>query len=360
MTLSRDLFLAILSMDSYNQGHGKGVDHGASKIGTATFKQDDNSNEAQAAGFYAVAYDTQYGTVISYRGTDNPSIFADEVTGAGDITAGWVTGGGVWQTDQVRFSQEFFQAATGTVGENANVADAILTGHSLGGGLAGVIASLHGQEALVFDNMPFELASDSAQDAANSDTLFGIAVRGYAQDTFYNGGEPWEIDRSKISAKSLNFEILQDLRDLGGQETAVEAYESHSDASRLNFVDRALKLHMMDYLVQFMFAAENSHDDWQSLGREFYEAYFSDEIATSAGSKNLNGAAGEAAKMGRAIAYSALDEGNLIFGDTGIRAMFDDLDELGYVYNSTFDPGRDGLLAANDNQGNRGAIGRAA
>ncbi|MCP4896157.1 MAG: hypothetical protein GY906_04205, partial [bacterium] len=30
-----------------------------------------------------------------------------------------------------------------------------------------------------------------------------------------------------------------------------------------------------------------------------------------------------------AIAYSALDEGGLVFGNTGIRAMFNDANELG-------------------------------
>ena len=71
--------LSILAMDSYNQGYGKGYDHGKTQIGAATFSLDDISAEAQAAGFYAVAYDTGEGvdelsngsTVISYRGTDN-------------------------------------------------------------------------------------------------------------------------------------------------------------------------------------------------------------------------------------------------------------------------------------------------
>ncbi len=72
MTISKDLFLAILSMDSYNQGYGKGIDHGKTQIGAATFKDDKGDAEAQAAGFYAIAYDVAGsgdagldGTVIS-------------------------------------------------------------------------------------------------------------------------------------------------------------------------------------------------------------------------------------------------------------------------------------------------------
>ena len=79
MSISKDLYLAILAMDSYNQGYGKGLDHGKTQIGSATVKDISSGLDDsgwQDAGFYAVAYDTEYGTVISYRGTDNPSIFA--------------------------------------------------------------------------------------------------------------------------------------------------------------------------------------------------------------------------------------------------------------------------------------------
>ena len=57
MPISKDLFLAILAMDSYNQGYGRGIDHGKTQIGAATIKVDDTSAEAQSAGFYAIAYD---------------------------------------------------------------------------------------------------------------------------------------------------------------------------------------------------------------------------------------------------------------------------------------------------------------
>ena len=78
MPISKDLFLAILSMDSYNQGYGRGIEHGKTQIGAATKKDIDLPAGSEAAGFYAIAYDVGGSgpselsgkTVISYRGTD--------------------------------------------------------------------------------------------------------------------------------------------------------------------------------------------------------------------------------------------------------------------------------------------------
>lgn len=84
MTISKDTFLAILAMVSYNQGYGRGIEHGKTQIGSATAKSlissGVNQEQYQAwqdAGFYAIAYDvdasgvdglTKDTTVISYRG----------------------------------------------------------------------------------------------------------------------------------------------------------------------------------------------------------------------------------------------------------------------------------------------------
>ncbi len=63
--MTRNLFLAILSMDSYNRGYGEGVDGlnfqaNITKLGNATLLTDSVlkiGTEALAAGFYAIAYD---------------------------------------------------------------------------------------------------------------------------------------------------------------------------------------------------------------------------------------------------------------------------------------------------------------
>jgi hypothetical protein len=113
--MNRKLFLAILSMDSYNRGYGEGVTglltpklnpDGTPKkvveIGKAQISGDSVTilgPSADAAGFYAIAYDVSQmkdangdplfgtdGTVIAYRGTDG-------ILG-GDLLYGWTLGGG--------------------------------------------------------------------------------------------------------------------------------------------------------------------------------------------------------------------------------------------------------------------------
>jgi len=92
MTISKDLFLAILSMDAYNRGYGSGINDGGNNdpdglgisgsIGFATIgadssvlvddernRLDENLNFATAVGIGDDTMDAGT-TIISYRGTD--------------------------------------------------------------------------------------------------------------------------------------------------------------------------------------------------------------------------------------------------------------------------------------------------
>ncbi len=75
-TLNTRVFQAILAMDSYNRGYGANV-NGLSQtlgtmIGTASIigNAEDAAGVAEAAGFYASAYNWNGSNVISYRGTN--------------------------------------------------------------------------------------------------------------------------------------------------------------------------------------------------------------------------------------------------------------------------------------------------
>jgi hypothetical protein len=171
------LFLAILSMDSYNRGYDQGIklntddeDSSVNEVGrqigdaTVIMQSDPNPGSAEVDdGFYAIAY--QWGTqrIISYRGTDNYNL----LDGSNDVLNGWIIGGG-WQWAQAPLSIQFYKDVVGVDAAGNFIGDPlsnniVVTGHSLGGGLAGYVASLYGREAIIFVNMPLDIASRITQ-----------------------------------------------------------------------------------------------------------------------------------------------------------------------------------------------------
>ena len=97
MTTSKDLLLAILAMDSYNREYGAGLVVSGAQVGSATFKDhvassisETTYSDWQSSGFYAAVYDTPYGQVISYRGTDN-YLLSNPTIGGNDIVNGWIS-----------------------------------------------------------------------------------------------------------------------------------------------------------------------------------------------------------------------------------------------------------------------------
>jgi len=82
--MNRDVFLSLLALDAYNRGYGQNVlvnlgdsttgqDEIGRFIGSAQIIEQRINSEAQASGFYAIAYDWNGETVISYRGTNFPN-----------------------------------------------------------------------------------------------------------------------------------------------------------------------------------------------------------------------------------------------------------------------------------------------
>jgi alpha-beta hydrolase superfamily lysophospholipase len=107
---------------------------------------------AQSSGFYALAYTVGAGvegiapgtTVISYRGTDKLWELADlnpwSDAPGGDIWNSYAQGAGLSLTSAAHLAADFFQAVTDTSETDPTTGSAILTGHSMGGGLAGFSA----------------------------------------------------------------------------------------------------------------------------------------------------------------------------------------------------------------------------
>lgn len=196
MTIDPRLMYAILSMDAYNRGYDAGIQIaepenpvdqqlGSARIITTSSALVDgngNPNIDDDIGFYAIAYTYNGETIISFRGTnDKPTLF-NPITD--DMYHGWSLGGGNTDSEQGQMAIKFYQAVAGS--GNWLSADISLTGHSLGGGLAGYVGALYDQDAEVFDSMTFQLA---ASNTSNSTVTLWDGTTNYQ----YVGIKPSEV-----------------------------------------------------------------------------------------------------------------------------------------------------------------------
>ena len=150
--MNTELMKAILAMDSYNRGYNAGLSDAGpddqdglgefgKKIGNATVLNFSLPSNAQSIGFYALAYSYNGETVISYRGTDDPF---GAVSGS-DISNGWALGAGNYNATQAEMAIQFYKNVAAGLGSGDDLrnAEISLAGHSLGGGLAGFVPSIH-------------------------------------------------------------------------------------------------------------------------------------------------------------------------------------------------------------------------
>lgn len=129
--MNHDLFLSILAMDSYNRGYGVAITglEESGDLGNATVRnfQVGEQDGWSAAGFYALAYNWNGETIISYRGTDNPKVQ--------DAINGFTVAMGDPYGAQATMAKNFYTAVTGAASPYDAAANTTLIGHSLGGGL---------------------------------------------------------------------------------------------------------------------------------------------------------------------------------------------------------------------------------
>ncbi|MGA9581850.1 MAG: calcium-binding protein, partial [Allosphingosinicella sp.] len=276
------------------------------------------------------------------------------------------------QASQGRLSLAFFEAVTNRTVFDATVEDVQVTGHSLGGGLAGFVGALSGNAAYGFDHMPFgaaayaqwlaEFSSRAVADglsAATIPTADLIARYGMHVPTFgrfdaaavaaeVNAGLRNGLYAGAIGALlgAIPF-IGPALAALGGSiaggqigaEAAIDV-ETLDTYGWLNFnpIDR----HSIALLVLLKYAKDKESADpefgkWHTGGiaNSVLRALYDSSIAIAAGAEDLpfdgrSKDGGDFAAIARgAIAYSAIDEGERPFGDTGIRSLFNDAGDLG-------------------------------
>jgi Ca2+-binding RTX toxin-like protein len=334
MAISNDLFLAILSMDAYNRGYDEGIaglGTVGSQIGAATFSMQDASTNARDVSFYAAAYTLADGSkVISYRGTDSLG---------SDALYGYPTGGGVFDNAQATLAAQFYQTVVGNGNTSLlslgdlTAANVTLTGHSLGGGLAGLIASIYGKDARIFDPMAFSAAASNLFAAAKT-TEFSQGgtgvIRPDMRNLYYLGFEPDPIDTGGIKSYAVDGQFLTGLPAASSSFLAVPAFNLGFSGILDSF-----QRHSQALLVIRMYADEPGvGSDWLNASRYVLPHLFDHQIATTIGlvTGGTTGADTAAGKMMTKIAYSAIDEGVMPFGDSAVRALFDDANNLGRAF----------------------------
>jgi hypothetical protein len=156
MATQRDLFLAVLALDAYNRGYGPGMNFSGdsslagTQIGDATILAATNDDLSKAASFYAIAYSWDDDVIISYRGTRFPG-----APDKGDVLNGWSLSSGFGGASQAQMALKFYTQVQAQFAGGVGGQDITLTGHSLGGGLAGFVSDLTGAKSDVFNNIPF-------------------------------------------------------------------------------------------------------------------------------------------------------------------------------------------------------------
>lgn len=228
--MNQDLFKAILAMDSYNRGYNAGIDfrlkdiNGAfitdsdtiyadssgthnAEIGNVTVSATRGQSDAEAIGFFGIAYknNTTGAITISYRGTDDPINGIWSALTSKDVWNGWTVGGGSTEAQQAEMAIQFYNAIVDEVygvstDPHSSSLSISLTGHSLGGGLAGLVGSIYTQNVYGYDAMPFLYALDNTVYALNNAGWFSNAD---LRNLIYGDSALWTIPTDHNTLSNL-------------------------------------------------------------------------------------------------------------------------------------------------------------
>ncbi len=268
--------------------------------------------------------------------------------------------------------------------------DVQLTGHSLGGALAGYVAAFDGEKAVIFNEIAFlamsfytKLGMFIETNVSNGYSALITALRQIAD------GEPVNVegyyftefelpDLSKLKSFRMDGEIAGFVRETGSfwaslsavvseliggrvtkllekvtgslevplpvsvstiktlaaaifqekfsSELASETIDPHANTSVLD----SSALHSQALMVVHLFGKYKGYTDWQDIGEELFNALNNTQVGEAAGASRYTGYAGAAEKMVIGLSYSTLEgTDGLVFGNTGALSLFNDANELG-------------------------------
>ncbi len=359
--MTNDLLKAILAMDSYNRSYNEGIELEGTSLGAINILQKydgqnwvnfDSSTLTDSEGerrdadisFYAIAYERTYQDennqtvseiIISYRGTDDPWA---------DLGTGYSASGANTSLPQTKMAFEFYNAvAADNPGKTIT-----LTGHSMGGGLAGMVAAVKGANASIFDSMAYQDAaqklrtdwldyatnpSDYAHRISNDAPLTPIdtltTVFGNLPDPFV---APPVVDFSNISSIELQAQFAA--VDFAMDDADIPL--SIGDNVEIGWGPDWVDLHSISTLAIRTYAGVTAQEQetfgvaWKKAAAYFWPILYDNDFAEDIGvDVAINGTDDAHQKLRSAIAYSALDSGERPYGDTAIDALFNDANDFG-------------------------------
>ncbi|HTO63401.1 MAG TPA: calcium-binding protein [Bradyrhizobium sp.] len=322
---SSALINAVLAMDVYNRGVNPALVVSFSQIGDYDLVAGSIVSTADSfqAATYQLAGDPTT-RILAFRGTDDLADVPSWLGGAG--LTGWPT----------QFPDaEAYYAAWGTT------AHVSLTGHSLGGGLAGYIAALYDKPAYTFDAMPFEFAAEVRYDQLHG---FWGALASNPEARYSDihmvsvSGEILQYVRAAAPVVEAPLALLQ-LGPIDGAIAVAHAatgIASEQDSVLDTGTDlglSAVSLHSIALLAMLQWASDNGYQDWKSAAAALMAPLENDAVASAVGIPGASASMGEAsasAKMMDMIAYSSVTDASG-YGNTAIAALFNAGNALGDV-----------------------------
>ncbi len=203
--------------------------------------------------------------------------------------------------------------------------DIVLTGHSLGGGLAGAVGAVKGLEAHLFDHMPFEASVEAIYAAGTAE--FPNAIEAAWAQFIYGEAPATPPSYADVTATHVDADLLAFSRDLLDSMNG-NALSSYGAALNENPILNAIAAHSITLLAILQWADENAVETyWTAVASTVLPLVLSADVAEAAGY-----AAGAALPsfgtdiaeyMSTTLAYSDS------LGGVALLRLFDDLNDFG-------------------------------
>ncbi|WP_316234082.1 calcium-binding protein [Bradyrhizobium sp. SZCCHNR1098] len=311
---SAALINAVLAMDVYNRGVNPTLVVNFSRIGSYELVAGSVTSTADnfEAATYQLAGDPST-RIISFRGTDSLADVPSWLGGAG--LTGWPT--------QFPDAEAYYKTwATSNVS---------LTGHSLGGGLAGYIAALNDKVVYAYDAMPFEFAAEVRYDQLHGfwGALTSHPVERYSDIHMVSvAGEILQYVRAAAPVLEAPLALLQ-LGPVAGALAIAHAAIGISSEQKTVLgagTDLGLdpvSLHSIALLTMMQWASDNGAQDWKKAAAVLLAPLQDDAIASAVGipAAGVSGEGAPSDKMKDMIAYSTVTDASG-YGNSAVQALF--------------------------------------